>query len=133
MAPKYPHMLPADVEIWDRYLIDHITDYVRYDYDVHVGGSVEGLESWGAETIAMAHALAAKRIDVVGYRPGEICIFEVKPEAGVTAVGQLVMYEQLYQEDFHPEELVTCCLVCENVTPDERRVIERLGFKVLVV
>jgi len=130
---KYPHMLPADVEIWERFLDRHGTEFSGFDYDVHVGGSVERLDSWSDEYYRGFCTLAAKRIDAVGYKPGEVWLFEVKPEAGVTAVGQLVTYRDLYLAERGPVGVVVCCLVCENILPDELGVMDRLGFKVFVV
>lgn len=131
--PKYPHMLPKDIDIWDRFLKQYGAMWERYEYDIHVGGSVDVQPHWSNETIRMAKTLAAKRIDAIGYRSDQICIFEVKPEAGVTAVGQLVLYKMLYEKDYKPILPVVCRLVCENCLPDEREAIIALGFVVIMV
>jgi hypothetical protein len=126
-------MLPADVAVWDRFLDKHGFGFVGFRYDVHVGGEIEKRDEWTEKTIQMASWLAAKRIDAVGYKAGETWIFEVKPEAGVTAVGQLVTYRMLYIEKYRPIGRLECALVCGNATIDERRVLEAQGFKVFVV
>lgn len=126
-------MLPADVGVWNRFLDLHGFEFVGFRYDVHVGGEVERQSAWTEKVFLMASHLAAKRIDAVGYKAGETTIFEVKPEAGVTAVGQLVTYRMLFIEKYAPIGALTCALVCGNATIDEKRVLEELGFKVFVV
>lgn len=126
-------MLPADVAVWDRYLDKFGHEFVGFRYDVHVGGEVERQSVWTQKIYHMASWLAAKRIDAVGYKAGETTIFEVKPEAGVTAVGQLVTYKMLFIEKYSPVGLLTCALVCANATIDETHVLEAQGFKVFVV
>lgn len=126
-------MLPSDVAIWERFLERYGKDYTGFDYDVHVGGWVTETDQWTGTKKKVYWSMAAKRIDAVGHKPGEIWLLEVKPEAGVTAVGQLVMYSMLYRDRFHPVENVMAALVCENVLPDEKSVITRLGFKIFVV
>jgi hypothetical protein len=130
---SYPHMLPADVLVWERFLDKHAAEFSGFDYDVHVGGEVEREVGWTQEVYTMALSLASKRIDVVGYRGNETWIIEVKPVAGVTAIGQLVMYRDLYIRDFRPDRVIVCALVCENLSLDEKWQLDKLGFKYFVV
>jgi hypothetical protein len=126
-------MLPADVAVWNRFLDRYGHEYSGFRYDVHVGGEIEKISKWTDKVVNMSSWLASKRIDAVGYRPGVTVIFEVKPEAGVTAVGQLITYRMLYLEKYPSVGEVKCALVCSNVLPDERRVLEAQGFTVYVV
>lgn len=130
---KYPHLLPADVALWERWLDRYGDFFTALEYDVHVGGGVEVVPGWSQETIKMASTLAAKRIDVVGHKPGEIWIVEVKPEAGVAALGQLLCYRILYIEKFKPTAEPICCLVTDHLVPDEVFLLNRLGFRSFVV
>ena len=126
-------MLRADAAVWDRFLDEYGYQFVGFRYDIHVGGEVERESGWSEKVFQMASWLAAKRIDAVGYKAGETWIFEVKPEAGVTAVGQLVTYKMLFTEKYRPIGRLECALVCANATIDERRVLGAQGFKVFVV
>lgn len=130
---RYPHMLRRDVVVWNRFLSGVGLSFVGYDYDVHVGGEVRCGAGWSEKDLHMARMLASKRIDAVGYRAGEVWLFEVKPEAGVTSVGQLVTYRLLYLRQFAPRAQVICALVCSNILPDELWVMEQQGFRTFVV
>lgn len=129
----YPHMLPADVGLWERFLERYGHEFAGFDYDVHVGGRIERQSQWTDEIYEMGSSLVAKRIDAIGYRPGETWIIEVKPEAGVTSVGQLVTYRILYISKFAPIVPLVCVLVCSNILPDEEAVMSHLGFRTYVV
>lgn len=130
---RYPHMLPADVRIWERFIKRHGHEFAGFEYDVHVGGRVEKVSGWTNETFRMASSLTSKRIDAVGFKAGETWIIEVKPEAGVTSVGQLVTYQILYISKFGPIVPTRCVLVCENILPDEEAVMNYMGFMTVVV
>lgn len=126
-------MLSRDVAVWDRFLDLYGYGFVGFRYDVHVGGEVKRESAWTDKQFFGASWLAAKRIDAVGYKAGETTIFEVKPEAGCTAVGQLVVYRMLFIEKYRPIGRLECALVCSNATIDERRVLGAQGFKIFVV
>lgn len=130
---KYPHMLPADVGLWERFLDKYGSRFSNFRYDVHVGGHLERSEWMGDETWAMAQVLAAKRIDAVGYRPREVWIIEVKPESGCGAIGQLVVYSMLFPRSGYVGKRLVRALVCENITPDDRFVMEGLGYEYFIV
>lgn len=130
---KYPHMLPADVALWERFLSRYSGFFTTVEYDVHVGGAVERLSAWSDKFTLEASWLAAKRIDVVGHKPGEIWLIEVKPEPGTAAIGQLVAYRILYLLKYTPSANVICALVSDYLVPDEKVILEKLGFKWFVV
>jgi len=45
----------------------------------------------------MAIGLSQRRIDAIGHRNGRATIFEITTSAGLTAIGQLQVYPQLYK------------------------------------
>lgn len=130
---NYPHLLPADVAIWERWLARHGDFFTAVEYDVHVGGAVERKPEWSDEFTQEASYLAAKRIDVVGHKTGEIWIIEVKPEAGVSALGQIMCYKILYKKKYNPTSKMIGCLVTDYLVPDEKILIDELGFESFVV
>ncbi|MEM3554494.1 MAG: hypothetical protein QXU79_01585 [Candidatus Micrarchaeaceae archaeon] len=106
------------MEIWERFLSRYGREFTGFTYDVRVGEGVEVRPYWGDEIARMAKLLTMKRIDVVGYKPGEVWIIEVKPHGGLSALGQLIAYETLYRIKFNPTQTIRKALVCETVDPD---------------
>lgn len=130
---KYPHMMPAEVPIWERWLSQYGKDYSKFDYDVHVGEGITTDPTWQANIATMAKILTQKRIDAVGYIGDRRVIFEVKPDAGLSALGQLIAYRDLYLRDTGYKGPLYLAVVTDNILPDETFVYEKNGIKVYVV
>lgn len=127
---KYPHMLPADVALWERFIDRNPGYFSRVEYDVHVGGGLD-IQEWWTDSERQAYSwLAAKRIDVVGHRNNQIYIIEVKPEAGISAIGQVLCYRMLYREKYKPTAALVGCIVTDYITPDERWISSQLNLVV---
>jgi len=129
----YPHMLPNETVIWDRFLKRHGDYFEGFEYDVRVGEGigepVNLVEPWRSAAIA----LSRKRIDAVGRRGQEVWLFEVKPEAGLSAIGQLMAYKVLY-EDEHGGGVVThLAIVSDRVDRDTKRAAQAHGIRVYEV
>lgn len=130
---KYPHMLPREVEIWDRFLGKFGTPEGKINYDVHLGDGAPidpGWPEWMRDVVA---ALSRHRADVVVERPHEVVIFEVKSVAGMGAVGQLVGYEALWLRDYGLDRPVRLVCVCERMEADMRAVFAFYEIEPVIV
>ena len=123
--PKYPHLRPCDVKIWERFLSAYPNFYQSVDYDLKVGTPRDYKEAPADKIREDLEYLSRKRVDVVGYRDGVIHIIEVKPSAGVSAIGQVECYFDLYLP-FLPERYSLFAVIITDVEmPD----IKDLCFK----
>jgi len=132
-VPKYPHMLPDEAAIWHRFYVPRARQFLRVDYDIHVGEGVlppSGLPDW---IRAVVEATSKKRIDAVAESSREIWIIEVKPRGGMSAVGQLLAYEILYQGQFKPVKPLKKVLVAERMAPDLDLVFAQYDIEVYLV
>jgi hypothetical protein len=130
---QYAHMFGAEERIWDRWYQQHKNEYVDFDYDIHVGEGIDVRPEWGDEIARMAKQLTMKRIDAVGYRQGEVWIFEVKPHAGLSALGQLIGYRDLYLKKYNPTVPIKLAVVCETIDPDVKVLMEEKGIVIYQV
>lgn len=133
MPERFPHMYAAEADIWRRWLKIHAREYKKFAYDIHVGKPwPEHLtlpEKWrrGAEAVYL------KRIDVVGWQTDTVTIFEVKPHAGLGALGQIIGYLTLYEEQFSPREELRGAVVTELADPNISRILEEHGIDLYVM
>ncbi|GAI83619.1 unnamed protein product, partial [marine sediment metagenome] len=74
-----------------------------------------------------------KRVDVVGETASTIVIFEVKPRAGMGAMGQLLNYRALYLREVRPAKPLRMMVVCERVEPDVTRTYAQYGIEIALV
>ena len=129
----YPHMMPADVAIWERFIEKKPNAYDNVSYDVKVGSAPEFDTTVNAESGGKAEDLYKKKIDVVGYKGAEIDIIELKPRAGQSALGQVKGYGQLYIRDYSPPEQPNLVLITDVLLPDMDFLAEAENIRLIVV
>ena len=74
---RFPHLLPNEERIWERFLQIYGDQFQNYRYDVRVGKGQDPGPRYEWKWRQLAIMLTQKRIDVVAERDGEIWIFEV--------------------------------------------------------
>ena len=125
---KFPHLLPKEKLIWNKFLDVHQNEYESFDYDIHVGVGVELPKDVSPMIRKIALGLTRKRIDVIGYKPKSITIFEIKPDAGLSAVGQCLAYYYLYKREYKPKRTVFMRIVSTTVNRDTKSVAKAYGI-----
>lgn len=115
---KYPHMRPRDIAIWENFITKNPDFFQSVDYDVLVGsGAPFGttLNNLEGQDFGAIYKL---KIDVVGYRAGEIWVIEVGPNKEVGGLAKVAAYDELYRETYKPNLPVYAALLTDRVTPD---------------
>jgi len=130
---KYPHLLPPDVPVWERFLNKHGSIYSRIDYDVRVGSGRDPGDRYPENIRQMALLLSQRRIDAVGHAADHIDIIEITANAGLKAIGQLQTYPILYQNTYHPNRPLRPVLVAESIQSDIDDILQKLGVTVYLV
>lgn len=130
--PHYPHMLAEDTAVWSKYLASPVYRIKEVWYDVHVGLPVEGLAPDDALGARIARGITRKRIDVVARVGSGLWVIEIKPVAGMVALGQVLSYTRLFIEEFRPIEEVRGVIVCDSVDADLLDEFEAMGVVVIV-
>lgn len=131
--PKYTHMLPAEEQIWDRFLVLHGDYFERFEYDKHVGEPIAPPPHVIEPYRSAALVLSLLRIDAVGYRGPEVWIFEVKPTAGLSAIGQLISYRDWWLKQVGRPEKLYLAVVTDALSPNVEMVLKEEGIRWYVV
>jgi hypothetical protein len=114
----FVHMAPEDTSIWLRYLEAGGGINAPFSYDVRVGNGVTMPEGSSSFAIKSAAALTTKRIDVM-WNDGPVpVICEIKKRAGATAIGQLVLYRNLWVAQFPNGQTPRLFLLTDELQPD---------------
>jgi hypothetical protein len=129
----YTHLLPEEVRIWEKFLPQSPWTILQATYDLHLGAGAEIDPSWPAWLVAQARAVTRKRVDVVVETPDEIVIIEIKPRAGMAALGQVLTYKHLYEAEFAPAKPVRAVVLAERKEPDVDAVYATFGVGLLLV
>lgn len=130
---KYPHMKPADVVIWEKFIAQNPSAYENVVYDLAVGTGPEAPEGSDEAIQRDITILGQRKIDVVGFTGNEVHIIEVKPRAGTSAFGQVKGYEALYKKFINENAETKAVVITDSETPDVDLLSEAMGVKVVVV
>jgi len=131
MPVKYPHMLPQETRIWDRYLDQFGVPEGRISYDVHLGDGLSPDPDWPEWMIRMVKVLSTHRADVIVERQDEVIIVEVKSVAGMGALGQMLGYEALWVKERGTSRGVRLMCVCETAEADVEVAYDFYGIELV--
>lgn len=126
-------MSNEDTQLWTRFLQKYASDYDSFDYDFAVGTGEDPGSSVPENFRKDYLDLTKKRIDAVGYKGTDITIFEVKPRAGTTALGQLLTYFELFRRTNPSVTHLSMAVVTELINTEERDLYTLRGIKIFVV
>jgi hypothetical protein len=129
----YPHLLPPDIKVWERFLSKYGPIYADFLYDVRVGQGRDPGQKYPENIRGMAIGLSQRRIDAIGIVPDGVHIIEVTQDAGLTAIGQLTMYPILYAIDYPDKPILNIILVCETIQSDIEPALKRMNVTVEIV
>lgn len=133
MHVKFAHLLPIDIEVWERFLAVHAQDYTLLEYDVRVGLGREAGPEYDENIRQMALDLSLRRIDCVAHRPTDITVIEITHSAGFKALGQITGYPILYAMTFPPLLPIKTLLVCGELQSDIKPIIDSLQIPYVIV
>jgi len=128
------HMLPEDRAIWRRFLQHFEDQFETYTYDHLVGPRYD----WGEFQLPpgvekLAERLYALRIDVLAEREGEHWVIEVKPLAGLSALGQVLAYDHYLRKQLGQGTFIGRAIVTDYVRHYMPQLWEKYGIWVAVI
>ena len=94
--------------------------------EVPVGKAMVMIDKYGSEK-----KVGRKSTDLMCMTPTECWVLEVEPELNATALGQALIYKELYQKEV-PEQ-VKCGIVCKNAEDELLAICEKYVDKVFVL
>lgn len=120
----FPQLSLEDRLIWGRFLDREAPRYDAFAYDVPVGGLDCDDQDLPEAVRRQWRYCTAKRIDALGLRPDGVTLFEVRYQAGVSAVGALLVYDFLWREHNPALAPPVLRLLTDQIAPDTKRAAE---------
>lgn len=114
----YPHLLPDDMPVWERYLAAYPNLYDVIEYDVQVGFGTPPPPDIPPEIEKDRRHLTRRRIDAVAHTGGWVTLIEITRLADLKAIGQLITYPILYRITYQPHKPIRMLLVAEKLNTD---------------
>ena len=122
-------MRPADVAIWNRYILANPARFKQVYYDFHLGENCEHEENEADCLGCGFHDVCRYKCDVVAIADGVVYMIEVKPDAGAKAIGQAIAYKTLYEIQEKPLELVVAVILTDTIAPLTKIVADAHGVE----
>ena len=129
---KYPHMKPADVEIWERFVDARRDVFDRVDYDFHVGDGADFLPTNNDTPDGRENRLYQRKIDVVGYKGNAVTLIEVKPIADMATLGQILTYRDLFVQLQDANQDPTMMVVTGKIVNEMKPIYTKHNIEVIV-
>jgi len=126
-------MLDDEARIWTRFLGATDLVFENITYDLHLGAGVLPLPGDPEYMKRLLSAVTKKRVDALGETRDNIWIFEIKPRISMSALGQLVTYFELYQDEHRPVKPVQLAAVGEREAPDIRAAFDLYAVNIILV
>ena len=130
---KLPHYKPEEYQIMAEFLRRRILEG-KWSFSVKLKPPERPLRPFETPfEYKIWQTLHSKRIDAICETPSYIWIIEVKDLVRSSAIGQLLVYRELYQEQYHPVKPIRLAIVAGEDDPQVRKVAMKLGIKVWVM
>lgn len=124
-------MLPADVPLWTAFLDRYASLFLRFYYNVRVGGPDISKIKSELSMAKMWYASTAKRIDAIGETEKDLWIIEVASSPYLRAVGQCLSYRFLWDEDPKINKPSKMVLVCYYLDSDLERILKHYSVEII--
>jgi hypothetical protein len=130
---KYPHLWKKDYDTWTAFLRSEHNDFEQVWYDVHVGAPMHVPAGSPAFMKNVVDGVSRKRIDVVARQGKRLWIIEVKPEANMKGIGQVVTYKKLFVKEFRITESVKAMIIATTCDRDVLKTAEDLNVTIIAL
>jgi len=133
IMPSYPGLGRIETRIWTRFLETTDMEFLQIRYNVKVGPG--DVPEWAIDPTMrrMLYCLTALKIDAVAEDDKHYWIFEIKPRAGRSALGQLLSYAYWTVRQFNPKKPIKLGVVCVEVDRNMIEIFEERGIYIFKV
>lgn len=107
----FKHMMPKDIPVFSTYVLSpEGKHFTGWEFDVLVGKPEDPGPYYPLEKRRQALALRSLKIDAIGWLFQTPCLIECKPDAGLSAIGQVNGYATYYERMFgvYPRKMIVC-------------------------
>ena len=120
--------LAAETALFKAWLVEKGRAYDGFATNVRLGKGEDPGPSYPDYARRFAVLTTQKRADLVAERAGRVTIFEIKVQANLSEVGQLIGYRFLWQQEFPTIPVDELRLIAHHLTADTIAVLLHAGI-----
>ena len=126
---KYPKLYALHKAIMDYFIMKNPNYAKRVAFDVPVGKPRPPFISNDPASLAGWQYATSHRIDALFDLGGSYEVVEIKPESELSAVGQILMYYDLFTSTYRDFSSVYARLITLNAHPEVERLCDNYGIR----
>ena len=126
-------MSANDLQLWISFREDYAKEFKQFYFNCQVGDPILESPELEEEMQIVVDAVSRRRIDVVGEKEGEWWLIELRQNAGPGAIGSILTYKTLWEENPPDKSLVTPVIVTDTADRNLAHVCAKLKIIYLVV
>lgn len=126
-------ILPLEKTVGRKWLLVHQAEYDRADFNVRVGKGVDIGPGYSAQFRKQAQDVSQRRIDIVLWKGNQPTIVELKDNIGISAAGQLELYQSLLPALYPGTPAALLIVVGNSIGPDLQAYYDSRSIKVFLV
>jgi len=128
-----PQMSANDMALWIRFRDEYAKEFKQFYFNCQVGDPILEAPDLEEEMQRVVEAVSRRRIDAVGEKELEWWLIELRANAGPGAIGSILTYKALWEEDPPDKKLVTPVIVTDYTDKNLVRVCSSLNIVYLLV
>lgn len=128
-----PHMLPADLPVWNSFRDAYAKNFLHFYFDVALSVREPPPQAITPSLVSLWKKTWGKRIDVVAESDTEVWIIEVTVNAFLRSIGQLLTYYQLWKVNPPINKPFYPYIICTTIDEDVAYTAEQYGIKWLTL
>lgn len=129
----YPHQRDFEISLIEKFIAKFPDRYEKVAYSYPVGAPPPFNPIVNDSTGGSVEYNYQRKIDIVGIKGANIEIVEVKDRAGISTIGQVEGYRDLYLRDERPPTNPKCVIICASTDNDTEHVAENHGVEIIVL
>lgn len=130
--PPFPHMMPGDVPLFASFVLTpEARRFTRWEFDAHLGQGHLTAAEFNLPIYNLSLEVSRLRVDAIGWDHGVPTLFEVKPQARLSAFGQIMAYRFFYRLERQLEAHMA--IITDSITPDTALLFASHGITVHIV
>lgn len=129
----YANMKQGEMKMWNDFLTKFPDAYDEVIYNLKLGEGAEIPEGTEENLADGFKQLTQHKIDAVGFKNNLVDIIELKPYAGLSAIGQVEGYRDLYIEHIDQNAKPNLIIITDTERPDTKTICKIHGIKLVIV
>ena len=133
IPPAFPGLRLPERIVLEAWLAKHSAEFGRFDHNVALGPGHDPGPTFPDNIRQMSMQNSKRKVDVVAWVGERPTLIEVKERATPSAIGQLLTYAHLWEQETVYTGTPNLKIICARVSPGVIEAAQKVGISVEIV